>query len=623
VRWLSSSTQSELIRNAASIPPERIRNFCIISHVDHGKSTLADRMIEMSGAIDAGARQVHQMLDSLEVERQRGITIKAQTVSLFYQDAAQGETYLLNLIDTPGHVDFSYEVSRSIAACQGALLLVDATKGVQAQTVANFYLAFEQDLGIVPVVNKVDLGHADIDGTLEQMATAFDIERDEALRISAKTGLGVDALFPAILKRIPPPAACASAPLRLLLFDAWYDDFRGVLCLVEVLDGKLERGMELVSAATGSKYTVQTIELMRPLMPAALPSLGPGHVGCVSLGMKTIHEANVGDTLSQASNPQPALPGFRKPQPMVFAGLFPLDENGFQHLSDSMSRFLLKDGSISVENTHSGTLGRGLRCGFLGMLHMEVVQQRLLEEHDCDVIVTAPTVPLKATMKDGSRRSILSAEDLEQVSGEVKELFEPLVKVTLLSPAVYTGDLIALCESREGVQVEHSYLGSERTLLRYVLPLAEIATEFHDRVKTISSGYASLDYEEAGEQPADVVPLGLKVNGKPVDALTRIVRRNKAVPLGRDMVETLQKEMSRQVYDIVLQAVIGSSVVARETIRALRKNVLAKCYGGDVTRKKKLLEKQKEGKKRRALSVGDVAIPQKALTAVLSPASRK
>ena len=366
------ATQHSLLVDAGQIPPARIRNFCIISHVDHGKSTLADRLIEMTGALDASHTQQAQMLDSLSVERSRGITIKARTVSLLHTDPETHETYMLNLIDTPGHVDFSYEVSRSIAACQGALLLVDATKGVQAQTVANFFLAFEQELAITPIVNKVDLGHADVDGTLEQIATAFDLDPDAALPISAKTGLGTDAILPALLHRMPPPKARADAPLRLLLFDAWYDDFRGVLCLVEVLDGVLKKGETLIAAATGETYGLQQIELMRPVEPYSVESVGPGHVACIHLGMKSISEAHVGDTLSAARAPQPALPGFKRPLPMVFSGLFPTDEGGFEGLQHAMERFLLKDGSVSVEPTHSGTLGRGLRCGFLGMLHMEV-----------------------------------------------------------------------------------------------------------------------------------------------------------------------------------------------------------------------------------------------------------
>ena len=650
----STALQRDLLEDVHLIPPERIRNFCIIAHVDHGKSTLADRLIEMTGAISRKQAQA-QLLDSLAVERSRGITIKAQTVSLLHVDKEDGETYLLNLIDTPGHVDFSYEVSRSIAACQGALLLVDATKGVQAQTVSNFFLAFEQDLAITPVVNKVDLGHADVEGTLMQMQTAFDVETEDAMCISAKTGVGCEGMLPALVRRMPPPAARREAPLRLLLFDSWYDEYRGVLCLVEVLDGVLRTGQQLASSATGSAYSVLQIELMRPLQPVTLPSLGPGHVGCVALGMRSIDEACVGDTLFAPSAPVPALPGFKKvleavpphpalpttrhaPRatphlsdgrarpsqavPMVFAGLFPLDEAGFEALQHAMDRFRLKDGSVYVEPTHSSSLGRGLRCGFLGMLHMEVVQQRLLEEHDCDVLVTAPTVPLRATLKDGTDLPVLSPESLP-AANDLAELREPLVAVTILSPADYAGSLISLCEERGGAQLEHSYLGADRALLRYTMPLAEVATEFHDRVKTLSSGFASLDYEEAGSQPADVVQLSLRVNGKDVDALTRIVRRSKADGLARDMVTTLAAEMDRQVYEVVLQAVVGSRVLARETIRAVRKNVTAKCYGGDISRKKKLLQKQKDGKKRRGIYVGDVNIPQSAFIAVLSPNRRR
>ena len=622
-RRLSSAADTQVAHLAAvaSVAPSHIRNFAIISHVDHGKSTLSDRLMAMTGAVPENRARA-QLLDSLDVERERGITIKAQTVSLLHRCLESDELYLLNLIDTPGHVDFSYEVSRSIAACQGALLLVDATKGVQAQTVANFFLAFEQDLAIQPVVNKVDLPHADVEGALAQMRDAFDLEVDEALRISAKTGAGCDTLLPALL-RLPPPPARRDAPLRLLLFDSWYDDFLGVLCLVEVLDGVLTVGAPLLSAASDKRFTAQRLSLMRPLGLHEVSALGPGMVGCVSLGMKQIDEAQVGDTLSSPEAPQPALPGFKRPQPMVFAGLFPTDEAGFEELQFAMSRFLLKDGSVQVENEHSASLGRGLRCGFLGMLHMEVVQQRLEREHGVEVIVTAPTVPLQATLTDGRVVQVLSAEALPP-RNELRELHEPLVTCTLLAPSEFAGALISLCEERDGVQVEHTYLGADRALLRYRMPLAEIATEFHDRVKTISSGYASVDYEDAGMQSADVVSLGLRVNQQPVDALARIVRRSKAVGLGREMVSALAQEMERQVYEVIIQAVVDSKVVARETIRATRKNVLAKCYGGDVTRKKKLLEKQKAGKKRSALTVGgNISIPQEAFVAVLSPEKRR
>ena len=435
-------------------------------------------------------------------------------------------------------------------------------------------------------------------------------------------GEGCEAVLPAIVARVPPPVACASAPLRLLLFDSWYDDFLGVLCLVEVLDGALNVGDQVKSAASGSEFSVQLIHLMRPLGPHVLSRLGPGQVGCVALGMKTIDEACVGDTLSSPSNPQPALPGFRRPQPMVFAGLYPVEDTGYEELAHAMSRFRLKDGSVSVEPEHSTSLGRGLRCGFLGMLHMEVVQQRLQEEHNVDVLVTAPTVPLQATLHDGSTVPILSAEALPSLR-ERRELLEPMVHVTLLAPSEHAGPLISLCEERGGALIEQSYLGGERALLRYRMPLAEIATEFHDRVKTLSSGFASVDYEDAGMEEADVVSLGLRVNQQPVDALARIVRRSKAVHLGREMVGTLAKELDRQNYEIVIQAVVDNKVVARETLRAFRKNVIAKCYGGDISRKKKLLEKQKAGKKRAALHVGEVRIPQDAFIAVLSPGRRK
>ena len=612
-----------MLQLVETIPPERVRNLCIIAHVDHGKSTLADRLMGITGAVPKGKEQA-QLLDTLSVERERGITIKAQTVSLLHTCEKSGEVFLINLIDTPGHVDFSYEVSRSMAACQGALLLVDATKGVQAQTVANFFLAFEQELAITPVINKVDLDHADVDGALEQLRDAFDLAVDDesgpALCISAKTGLGCDALLPAIIERVPPPVASGEMPLRLLLFDSWYDEYEGVLCLVEVLGGRLSQGQSVQSAASGKSYTTSRVALMRPLGQHPLNSLGPGQVGCVSLGMKTIHEALLGDTLFAPSAPQPALPGFKRPAPMVFAGLFPTSESGYEELKYAMDRFMLTDGSVTVAPEQSASLGRGLRCGFLGMLHMEVVQQRLLAEHGVDVLVTAPTVPLRATLSDGTSVAVLSPESMPK-RNQLAELLEPLVNVTLLSPSSFVGPLISLCEERDGVQLEQSFLGRDRVMLKYRMPLAEIATEFHDRVKSLTSGFASMDYEDAGMETADVVALELRVNNNPVDALARIVRRNKATALGKAMVSTVKEEMDRAVVEIVIQAVVDNKVVARETIKATRKNVLAKCYGGDVSRKKKLLEKQKEGKKKMALTVGTqgVRIPHKAFIAVLSP----
>ncbi len=616
----------------ASFPPERVRNFSIIAHVDHGKSTLSDRLIELTGALRAGVSSTKpaattstpQMLDSLAVERSRGITIKAQTVSLLHTDAATNTSYLLNLIDTPGHVDFSYEVSRSLAACQGALLLVDATKGVQAQTVANFWLAYEQELTVTAAINKVDLPHANVEGTLEQMGAIFDIEAADTLAISAKTGSGVPALLSALIARTPPPPASAAAPLRVLLFDSWYDDYRGVLSLVQVLDGELRPDTELLSAASGTVYTVGSIEMMRPLGAVPLPSLGAGMVGCVALGFKSIAEACVGDTLSSPSSPAPPLPGFKRPQPMVFAGVYPPDGASFDALSQAMRRFLLKDGSVTLESEHSPSLGRGYRCGFLGLLHMEVVQQRLEEEHNVTVVLTSPTVPLRAVLKTGAELSINSPEALPDASA-LRELYEPLVRATILTPSEYMGALIGLCEASSGADSATSYIGADRVMLQYTLPLAEIATDFHDRVKSISSGYASLDYEPAGEQPADVVVLGLRVNDHPVSALTRIVRRPRAVALGRHMVTTIKEEMERESFDIIIQATQGvgpkPTVLARETIKAVRKNVLSKCYGGDVSRKRKLIEKQKAGRLRqRSMNVGgDVNIPHAAFVKVLSP----
>jgi len=447
----------------------------------------------------------------------------------------------------------------------------------------------------------------------------------QTLPISAKTGLGTSAIIPALLRRTPPPPGKSDAPLRAMLLDSWYDDYRGVLCAIQVVDGTLTAGEPLLSAASRKTYTALSLELMRPGRTVEVERLCAGQVACVALGMKSIQEANVGDTLSSPDAPQPPLPGFQKPQPMVFAGMYPLDGDSFDELQHAMSRFLLKDGSVTVEPEHSPTLGRGLRCGFLGLLHLEVVQQRLRAEHDIDVLLTSPTVPLVATLADGTQARVNSPEALDQLreSQQLRELREPLVKVTILSPSEYVGALITLCEAHEGRLINQSFLSAERAMLQYTLPLAEIATDFHDRVKTLSSGYASFDYEPAGEQPADVVALGLHVNKRPVGALTRIVRASKAQEIGRKMVDVLAEEMDRTVYDIIVQATVGSKVLARQTVRAVRKNVLAKCYGGDISRKKKLLQKQKDGKKRRALSVGEVTIPHEAFVKVLAPDSSK
>lgn len=597
----------------ASFPLERIRNFSIVAHIDHGKSTLADRLLELTGAIKKGSKT--QYLDKLQVERERGITVKAQTASLIYEH--EGTDYLLNLIDTPGHVDFSYEVSRSLAACQGALMLVDASQGIQAQTVANFFLAFDQNLAIVPVLNKIDMSSADPDKVAEEMQQTFDIEPETCLRVSAKTGLGLETVLPAVIEQVPCPSGKPNGPLRMLLFDAFHDEYRGVICLLKVVDGSVTKGDRVIASSTGEVYDVLEVGV---LAPEAVPTgkLCTGQVGYLITGMKTTKSARVGDTWHLAKQPVEMLPGFKPAKSMVFSGMFPISGADFEALNAAVERLTLNDASVLVKRENSAALGAGFRCGFLGLLHMEVFHQRLEQEHGADVITTAPTVPFHIHFPD---KTVLHIQNPSQfpINKKVSSVGEPTVTATVLTPTSYVGSIMQLCTDRRGDLLEHNILG-HRTLLRYTLPLSELGGDFYDELKSVSSGYASFDYEEAEYRQADLVRLDLVLNGDPVDALARVVHRSKAQYMGRKLVTAMKDKLGKQLFEVVIQASANGDVVARETIKALRKNVLAKCYGGDVSRKRKLLEKQKEGKKRMR-RVGSVDVPQDVFHALMKTSS--
>lgn len=590
-------------------PQENIRNFSIIAHIDHGKSTLADRMMERTGAITRGERA----LDTLQVEKERGITVKAQTSSLVY--AHRGKHYLLNLIDTPGHVDFSYEVSRSLSACDGCLLLVDAAQGIQAQTVANFYLAFEQNLSIIPVLNKIDMPAADPEKVAEQLEENFDVKRKDCIQVSAKTGVGVDTLLEAIVEKIPAPCGDTHANTRMLVFDAYHDEYRGVVCLVLIVDGKVKKGDTIMSKASGDSWDVLEVGVLTPT-PWAQDSLLTGQVGYVLTGMKNTKSAKIGDTWHLARKPVEALPGFREPKSMVFAGIFPANAGDFELLQNSMNKLTLNDASVSFKRENSNALGAGFRCGFLGLLHMDVFKQRLEQEYGTSIIITAPTVPIAIKKESGDWINLDNPADFP-TKERIRSVIEPTILSTIILPSEMLGSAMTLCQSRRGELVEHAPLGgSNRVMIRYVLPLAELGTDFYDELKSLSSGYASFDYEEHESREADLVRLDILVNGEPVDALARIVHRSRAEKIGKDLCVTLKQVLDRQQFDIALQAAAGGRIIARETLKSYRKNVLAKCYGGDITRKKKLLEKQKQGK-RRLRKLGSVEIETKALHQVM------
>ncbi len=591
----------------------RIRNFSIIAHIDHGKSTLADRMLELTGAVDARTH-VPQVLDSMELERERGITIKAQAVRVAYT-AADGQTYHLHLIDTPGHVDFSYEVSRSLAACEGALLVVDAAQGVEAQTVANAYAAIDAGLELIPVLNKVDLPGADPEGVAAQVADLLGGDPEEALRISAKTGEGVPDVLEAIVQRIPPPEGDPEAPPRALIFDSEFDQYRGVVAYVRMMDGEFSKSEPILAMQAGTQAEIDDIGFFTPKMTPA-KGMSAGEVGYVITGIKDVTKLRVGDTLTNRERPAAeALPGYREVRPMVFCGLFPIDTDRYEDLRDALDRLALNDAALSYEPETSEALGFGFRCGFLGLLHMDIVRERLEREYDLELLATTPNVRYEVEVRGGELVEVRSPTEMPDPS-VIEEILEPYIRATIITPNEYVGAVMELCQKRRGTHVDLHYLSPERVQIRYDLPLAEIVLDFFDQLKSRSRGYASLDYEPIGNRPSDLVKLDVLLAGDRVDALSLIVHRGSANDRGRALVERLRETIPRQLFDVPVQAAIGSNVIARETVKALRKDVTAKLYGGDVTRKRKLLEKQKKGKKRMK-QVGAVEVPQEAFLAVL------
>lgn len=588
-----------------------IRNFCIIAHIDHGKSTLADRLLEKTGTLPAEA-MVDQVLDRLELERERGITIKAQAVKMSYK-AADGQEYVLNLIDTPGHVDFSYEVSRSLAACEGALLVVDAAQGVEAQTVANAYLAINHNLEIIPVINKIDLPNANPEQTKLEIEEAIGIDAQEAILASAKTGQGTEEILEAIVKKIPAPEGESSAPLKALIFDSTYDAYRGVVAFVRVVDGCIKPKTKIKFMATGKETEVEEVGFFTPdMQPGQI--LTAGEVGYVITGLKNVEDVKVGDTLTTAERPaQKALPGYKEAKPMVYCGFYPTDGGQYPYLREALQKLKLNDAALQFEPESSTALGFGFRCGFLGLLHMEIVKERLEREYELDLVATAPTVAYLVTLPDGSQKRVSNPAELEPHSVSVEE---PYIEAVILTPTEYVGPIMELCQNRRGQLTKMDYLTDKRVELVYELPLSEIVLDFYDQLKSRSKGYASLDYEFAGYKKANLIKLDILISGKPVDAFCTVVPKEKAYERGRLLVTKLKEIIPRQQFEVVIQAAIGSRVVARETIKAKRKDVIAKCYGGDITRKRKLLERQKEGKKRMK-QIGQINIPQEAFLAVL------
>ncbi|HEV8236592.1 MAG TPA: translation elongation factor 4 [Gemmatimonadaceae bacterium] len=589
-----------------------IRNFSIIAHIDHGKSTLADRFIQRCGGLSDREMEA-QVLDSMDLERERGITIKAQTAALTYV-ARDGLAYRLNLIDTPGHVDFAYEVSRSLAACEGALLVVDASQGVEAQTVANCYTAIEQGVEVVPVLNKIDLPSAEPERVIDEIEDIIGIVAEDAIRASAKTGEGIDDILEAVIARVPPPQGDRDAPLQALLIDSWFDNYVGVVMLVRVMQGTLKPRDKILLMASGASYICEQVGVFTP-RSAARDELAAGDVGFITAGIKELKAAMVGDTVTSAARPaKAALPGFKEVKPQVFAGLYPVESNQYEALRNALDKLKLNDASLHYEPEVSQALGFGFRCGFLGLLHMDIVQERLEREYDMDLITTAPTVIYQVLQRDGTLSEIENPSKLPDLS-RVEEIREPIITATILMPQEYVGPVITLCTERRGTQKNMQYLGRQ-VMLTYELPLAEVVMDFFDRLKSVSRGYASMDYEFKEFRAADVVKLDILINGERVDALSVMVHRSVSMYRGREVAAKMRSLIPRQMFDVAVQAAIGAQIIARETIKALRKNVLAKCYGGDITRKKKLLEKQKAGKKRMK-SVGSVEIPQEAFLAIL------
>jgi GTP-binding protein LepA len=592
--------------------PQYIRNFCIIAHIDHGKSTLADRLLELTGALSQ-REMTAQVLDSMDLERERGITIKAKSIRLHYT-ARDGHEYRLNLIDTPGHVDFSYEVSRALSACEGALLVVDASQGVEAQTVANAFLASRHNLTIVPVINKIDLPAARPDHVKEQIENVLAIPADDALLISAKSGIGVDEVLEDIVRHVPPPKGSAENPLQALIFDSWFDSYRGAVVLVRVMEGRIAKHMKIRLCANNEVYEVEDLGVLTP-KPVALDELSAGDVGFIIANIKRVADARVGDTVVEADRPAAALPGFEAIKPMVFAGMYPVNASDYEVLRDALGKLQLNDAAFFYEPENSVALGFGFRCGFLGLLHMEIVQERLEREFNIELITTAPSVQYRITNTAGEVVEVDNPTKFPP-PGSIQKIEEPMLTAMIITSEESVGGVLALCEEKRGAQKKFEYLSPTRIMLTYEMPLNEIVLDFYDRLKSVSRGYASLDYHLSGYHESDLVKLDVLVGGEPVDALTVICHRDQSYERGRDLVSRLRKLIPRQMFEVPIQAAIGSRVIARETISAIRKNVIAKCYGGDISRKRKLLEKQKEGK-RRMKRVGRVDIPQEAFLAVL------
>jgi GTP-binding protein LepA len=590
-----------------------IRNFSIIAHIDHGKSTLADRFLEITGALQAREMSA-QVLDSMDLERERGITIKAHPVRLTYE-ASDGKTYVLNLIDTPGHVDFSYEVTRSLAACEGALLLVDASQGVEAQTLANAYLAVENNLEIIPVINKIDLPSAQPDEAKRQLEEIIGLDSDGAILASGKDGRGVKEILEAVVHRVPPPDGDPDAPLKALIFDSWYDSYRGVVIVVRVLEGTIRNSTKVTLMNTKQDHEVESLGVFSP-KPIPVDQLGPGEVGFIACGIKVVSDAQIGDTVTDTARPTPApFPGFKELKPMVFAGLYPVESHQYAELRESLEKLRLNDAAFFFEPETSVALGFGFRCGFLGLLHMEIVQERLEREFNMDLVTTAPGVLYRVTKTNGEVIEIDSPAKLPE-TGEIDTIEEPVITATILTPAEFVGVILQLCQDKRGVQKALEFKAADRVLISYELPFNEVVLDFYDKLKTISRGYASLDYHVTGYWDSPLVKLDILVNGEPVDALSIIVHRDRAYDRGRMLASKMRELIPRQMFEVAIQAAIGARIIARESVKALRKNVLAKCYGGDISRKRKLLEKQKEGKKRMK-RVGTVEIPQEAFLAVL------
>ncbi|MCW5939827.1 MAG: translation elongation factor 4 [Fimbriimonadaceae bacterium] len=592
-----------------------IRNFCIIAHIDHGKSTLADRILEKTGAVRGEAQE--QMLDTMDLERERGITIKMTAVRLAYR-AKNGQEYEFNLIDTPGHVDFTYEVSRALAACEGALLLVDATQGVEAQTIANASMAMNQNLEIVPVINKVDLPHADIGMAKEEIENALVIDASEAIPASAKTGLGIEEILEAVVERVPPPQGDPKAPLRALIFDSHFDSYQGAVAYVRVVDGSVKPGDRIKMMSTGKVFVVDEVGVFRPSLERG-QVLGAGEVGFITAAIKSIGDASVGDTVTWAEEPATgALAGYRKAKPMVYCGLYPTDQDSYQDLRDAIEKLQLNDASISFEPESSAALGFGFRCGFLGLLHMDIARERLEREFGLDLILTAPSVDYRVTLTSGEVVDVTNPSEMPETT-KTKLIEEPMVDATIMVPNEYVGAVMTLCQERRGTYKRTEYPTHNRCILYYSLPLAEILLDFFDKLKSQTRGYASFDYELSEYESSDLVKVDILLNGDPVDALSFIVNRQFSYPRGRAIVEQLRKVVPRQQYEVRIQAAVGSKIIAADTIKPFRKNVIAKCYGGDVTRKRKLLEKQKEGKKRMK-NIGSIEVPQEAFLSVLKVA---